>query len=138
MPDVGARERRHSYIGVAQLQERLRRGSTGAAYIPGDVCSYIEDEDDPDYEFPLWWFFVIPSQFYLVWVFENCLWAIVFPSMLAEMYGDDDKAFVLAVTGAIGTVMGFAGPFIGSFSDRLPEMFPKFAARSLCTGIRSA
>jgi hypothetical protein len=48
-----------------------------------------------------WWFFVIPSQFYLVWIFENCLWSVVFPSMLAEMYGDADKMFVAAVTGTI-------------------------------------
>ena len=112
-----------------QLEERLRRGSTGGAYIPGDVGQYIRDEDDPDYEFPTWWFFVIPSQFYLVWIFENCLWSIVFPSMLAEMYGDKDKMFVLAVTGTVGTVMGFFGPFLGTFSDRLPEMLPNFSAR---------
>jgi MFS family permease len=112
-----------------QLEERLRRGSTGSAYIPSDLSRYITDADDPEYEFPTWWFFVIPSQFYCVWIFENCLWSVVFPSQLAQMYGDKDKMFVLAVTGTIGTVMGFFGPFIGTFSDRLPEMFPNFSAK---------
>jgi hypothetical protein len=47
--------------------------------------------------------------------------------------------------GTIGTVMGFFGPFIGTFSDRLPEMFPRFSARwgqgsvalSMCTAAHS-
>ena len=124
-PDV------HTLVDV----DRFRRGSTGSAYVPGDLAkelkdpAFIADEDEPDYEFPTWWFFVIPSQFYLVWVFETCLWGIVFPDTLAEMYGDRDKAFVLATTGTIGTVMGFFGPFTGSLSDRLPEMFPDFSRR---------
>ena len=31
--------------------------------------------------------------------------------------------------GTLGTIMSFAGPFIGSLSDRLPEAFPNFTRR---------
>jgi hypothetical protein len=109
---------------------RHRRFSTGGAALLAHTDhhdQFIPDAEDPEYLFPTWWFFVIPSQFYLVWIFETCLWGIVYPNTLAKMY--ENPAFVLAITGTIGTIMGFLGPFTGSLSDRLPEMFPAFSAR---------
>ena len=53
----------------------------------------------------------------------------VFPQTISEMFGHEDKALVLASVGTIGCVIGFMGPFTGSLSDRLPEMFPEFCAR---------
>jgi MFS family permease len=115
--------------------DRIRRESTGTvAFIPGDVPvtgdEYLEDQDDPDYEFPLWWFFLaLPSQSFGPWIVGNTLWGIVVPHTLAVIYGDKEKAFVLATLGTLGTVMSFASPFTGSLSDRLPELFPNFCAR---------
>ena len=117
--------------------DRFRRESIGSApsYIPGNVQAfaddqYVEDPDDPDYEFPLWWFFLaVPSQSFLPWIVGSALWGIVVPNAVAENFGDRDKAFVLATLGTLGTIMGFAAPVFGSFSDRLPEIFPRFAKR---------
>lgn len=113
--------------------DRTRRESIGAAlsYIPGMVKSlatdaYVEDEIDPDYEFPLWWFFLaVPSQAFGPWIVGSTLWGVVVPTAIGETFGDDDKAFVLATLGTLGTIMGFAAPFSGSLSDRLPEIFPR-------------
>jgi MFS family permease len=57
------------------------------------------------------------------------LWGIVVPNAISENFGDHDKALVLATLGTLGTIMSFVGPFTGSLSDRLPEMFPRFTAR---------
>lgn len=117
--------------GEIQLQ-RMRRQSTGTAFIPGDLKAdgdFIADADDEEYQFPTWWFFVIPSQYMLCWCFGSCLWGIVFPQTISEMFGHDDKALVLASIGTIGCVIGFMGPFTGSLSDRLPEFFPNFCDR---------
>jgi hypothetical protein len=117
--------------------DRFRRESTGAiAFIPGTVQptadddAYIQDEDDPDYEFPTWWFFLaVPSQSFGPWIVGGTLWGIVVPHTISENFGSQDKAFVLATLGTLGTVMSFASPFTGSLSDRLPEMFPRFTRR---------
>eukprot|EP01047_Picozoa_sp_COSAG01_P052927 COSAG01_NODE_5617_length_4143_cov_2.188180_2_plen_291_part_00 len=114
------------------MMERMRRQSTGTMFIPGDLQAdddFIPDEDEPDYLFPDWWFVVIPSQYFLCWCFGSCLWGIVFPQTISELFGKEDKALVLASIGTIGCVIGFFGPFTGSLSDRLPEFFPNFCAR---------
>ena len=112
--------------------DRCRRESIGGApaYMPGNVTplaadAYVEDESDPEYQFPLWWFFIaIPSQAFGPWIVGSTLWGVVVPTAIGETFGDDDKAFVLATLGTLGTIMGFAAPFSGSLSDRLPEIFP--------------
>ena len=58
-PNVRAPRSANAYADI-QL-DRFRRESTGAvgAYSPGDVqplAEYVADVDDPEYEFPLWWF----------------------------------------------------------------------------------
>ena len=116
--------------------DRFRRESTGAiSFVPGTVQpytdeEYIHDEEDPDYEFPLWWFFLaVPSQSFGPWIVGGTLWGIVVPHTIGENFGDHNKALVLATLGTLGTVMSFASPFMGSLSDRLPDIFPNFAAR---------
>eukprot|EP01052_Picozoa_sp_SAG31_P019578 SAG31_NODE_1432_length_8373_cov_8.838289_13_plen_340_part_00 len=124
-------------IQPAQIQlDRARRESTGAVtFVPGTVGpfpddAYIEDADDPDYQFPLWWFFLaVPSQSFGPWIVGGTLWGMVVPHTIAANFGSHEKALVLASLGTLGTVMSFAGPFIGTLSDRLPEAFPNFTAR---------
>ena len=50
----------------------------------------------------------------------------VWPLTIAKLAGYKQKALVLAVTGQLGTIMHWSGPFIGTLSDRLPE---RWAAR---------
>jgi hypothetical protein len=111
--------------------DRYRRQSVNAVYVPGQVAADVDfiPADDPDYEFPTWWFFVIPSQYYLEWMFGGCLWGIVFPHTVSVVFGTADKALVLGAIGTMGTVISFAGPIVGSISDRLPERFPSFCRR---------
>ena len=113
--------------------DRFRRQSVNSIYIPGQVAADAEFEflpgDDPDYLFPIWWFFVMPSQYYLEWMLGGCLWGIVWPHTISQVFGKKDKALVLGGLATMGTVIGFAGPLVGSLSDRLPEMYPDFCAR---------
>ena len=47
--------------------------------------------------------------------------------MLCIVAGDPRSRPIATATPPIK--IGFAGPFVGSLSDRLPELMPKFAAR---------
>jgi Na+/melibiose symporter-like transporter len=72
-------------------------------------------------EFPVWWFGVIASINVLNWLFATPLWAIVWPKAIGGMFGYGNKAVALSLADTIGVIVGFANPFIGSLSDRLPD-----------------
>ena len=67
------------------------------------------------------WFFVLASINVFNWLFATPLWSIVWPKAIAGMFGYGSKAEALSMADTVGVVVGFSNPFIGSFSDRLPE-----------------
>jgi hypothetical protein len=115
--------------------DRYRRQSVNSIYLPGQILAHADEDafipvaDDPEYEFPTWWFFVLPSQYYLEWMLGGCLWGIVWPKTISNIFGPTDKAIVLGGLGTLGTLIGFLGPIVGNLSDRLAEYAPEFAAR---------
>ena len=123
--------RRDDGASLQKGLDRYRRQSVSSLYVPGSVVADADfiAGDDPGYEFPNWWFFVIPCQYYLEWMLGGCLWGIVWPHTISQVFGDNNKALVLGALGTMGTVIGFASPLVGSLSDRLPEYFPNFCAR---------
>lgn len=128
---VGTGGLRRDAAGANTQFDRYRRQSVNSIYVPGQLAAGADfiPGDDPDYEFPTWWFFVLPSQYYLEWMLGGCLWGIVWPHTISQIFGKADKALVLGAVGTMGTLIGFAGPLVGTLSDRLPERFPGFCKR---------
>eukprot|EP01043_Picozoa_sp_COSAG02_P037575 COSAG02_NODE_2831_length_7935_cov_5.630296_3_plen_628_part_00 len=92
---------------------------------PQEPHADMSDEED-GYEFPTWWFVVIASIQIPNQLFSTSLWSIVWPVAIANMFGYSNKAVALSLADTVNVVVGFANPFVGSLSDRLPE---RYAAR---------
>ena len=62
----------------------------------------------------------VPNQ-----LFATCLWSIVWPVAIANMFGYANKAVALSLADTVNVFVGFANPFVGSLSDRLPERYAR-------------
>eukprot|EP01043_Picozoa_sp_COSAG02_P030350 COSAG02_NODE_1933_length_10319_cov_22.624168_5_plen_647_part_00 len=87
------------------------------------------NEDGPEYQFPWWWFVILTLPGFLHSLVSNALWGIIWPNLLSQMSGDRYKFLALAAGSQICTVVGYAHPFIGSMSDRLPDKYAKYIGR---------
>jgi Na+/melibiose symporter-like transporter len=88
-----------------------------------------EKGDDDGYRFPLWWFAVLASINIPNQLFATALWSIVWPKAIATMFGYENKATALSMVDTVNVFIGFANPFIGSLSDRLPDRYAKYCGR---------
>ena len=84
-----------------------------------------DEGDEEEYEFPTWWFVVIASINVPNQLFATCLWSIVWPVAIANMFGYANKAVALSLADTVNVFVGFANPFVGSLSDRLPERYAR-------------
>jgi Na+/melibiose symporter-like transporter len=111
--------RRRDAAAKAEAREALLAPPAAGGGDSDDDGDLVEEEDE--YEFPVWWFFVIASINVFNWLFATPLWSIVWPKAIAGMFGYGDKAVALSLADTIGVIVGFSNPFIGSLSDRLPD-----------------
>lgn len=93
---------------------------------PEPVVDAANELDESGYEFPTWWFVVIATIQIPNQLFATSLWSIVWPVAIANMFGYANKAVALSLADTVNVFVGFANPFVGSLSDRLPE---RYAAR---------
>jgi MFS family permease len=118
-----------------QQVQRRRPADAGSDVAPpvllgdGGGVGGGDSEDDDGYRFPVWWFFVlatinIPNQ-----LFATSLWSIVWPKAIATMFGYQNKATALSMVDTVNVFVGFANPFMGSLSDRLPDRYAKYCGR---------
>ena len=60
---------------------------------------------------------------------SGALWGVIWPDLLSKMAGEKYKAIVFAAGGQISTIIGYSNPFIGTWSDRLPDKYAKYCGR---------
>ena len=70
---------------------------------------------------PVWWL-VFVSLYYLPIILSwQLLGAIMLPASIAEIVPHDERNAKLALAAALGSLMQFAQPFVGAWSDSLSE-----------------
>ena len=88
-------------------QQQLRRGAEREATLlkseaAGDRVEMPRRSDGEDStvavhlqpapaEFPFWWFAVMPSKYYLSWIFGSCLGSIIIPVATARLFGNASR-----------------------------------------------
>eukprot|EP01051_Picozoa_sp_SAG22_P009993 SAG22_NODE_872_length_6726_cov_2.255923_4_plen_355_part_00 len=83
------------------------------------------DEEEDAYDFPWWWFIYLCLPSVPGRLFGHALWSVIWPKTISDMAGYEYKALVLAACGQVGTVLGYSAPFVGAFSDQLPERWAR-------------
>ena len=109
--------------------QRRRSSSNIRAPVAEPTAAPVDAGGDDGYRFPHWWFVVlatinIPNQ-----LFATSLWSIVWPKAIGGMFGYENKATALSMVDTVNVFIGFANPFVGSLSDRLPERYAKYIGR---------
>jgi len=104
-------------------------GVTGRLYDDADGTGDEEQEVEEEYMFPAWWFVALCLPGLVHSLVSGALWGVIWPDLLSKMAGEKYKAIVFAAGGQISTIIGYSNPFIGTWSDRLPDKYAKYCGR---------
>jgi MFS family permease len=132
-------------VTSAKMQQR-RAGAGSAAVVgaqppsAGYASSSGEDDDgelpegntppEPSiYLFPCWWFAFMKAGSIPESILEGCLWTIIWPQAIRDVYGDAEKTKVLGLLKSATVAVQLLSPFVGDLADRLPLRYSRFCGR---------
>ena len=89
-----------------------------------------------DYRFPTWWFYFMTAQNFPNMIFEGCLWGIIVPQAIGDIFGYDEKIRVAGQMATAQTAVQILSPLIGDLADKMPARFSDYLRWTCCWGRR--
>ena len=82
-----------------------------------------------DYRFPTWWFIFMVAQNFPNMILEGCLWGVIWPQAIGDIFGSTEKTKVLGLLTSVQMSTQIFAPIIGDAADKMPERFSQIFGR---------
>ena len=81
------------------------------------------------YLFPSWWFAVMKAGSVPNTILEGCLWTVIWPQAISDVYGDEEKTKVLGLLQSVTVAVQLLSPLVGDMADNLPRRYARYCGR---------